>query len=243
MTNADAVLDAEYRALVRSLHKDTIDTIIAVESWWEPHCFRAVTLGAYAPDDQDPAELPAETVKLEDQWRNELVPKMSTLIYGHPDPDVRDAADFLVKRLWSMIMILHKYRKRRRQDEDENSVAVHLVHDGFERLRRAAYHAPFRIERPVPRFDGIRVGNFEPLPGKMLELIRQFQDAGVLEKDDENDILGSRIPQAVKRLSDIFFMSKEQRTALLQPFDVDDPAVAEPERGDPSRKFGFTFDD
>ncbi|MGW5142714.1 hypothetical protein ACWEPH_26955 [Nocardia beijingensis] len=242
MTNTDAVLDAEYRAFVRSLHKDTIDTIIAVESWWEPHCFRAVTMGAYAPDDEDGAEPKEETRKLEEQWRNDLLPKMLTLINGHPDPDVRDAADFLVKRLWSMILIFHQSRRERQQDEDEKGVAIHLVHDGFTRLRRAAYHAPFRVERPVPRFDGSRIGNSEPLPGKMLELIRQYQEAGVFEKDDESHILGSRIPEAVKRLSDILFMPEEQRLALLQRFNVDDPTTAQPEPEDAPRKFGFAFD-
>ena len=42
-----ATLDAEYRELVRFLHRETIEIIIAVESWWIPNIFRAaVSAGA-----------------------------------------------------------------------------------------------------------------------------------------------------------------------------------------------------
>ncbi|MGA6208040.1 hypothetical protein ACPESR_25135 [Nocardia testacea] len=240
MTNTDAVLSAEYRAFVRSLHKETIETVIAVESWWKLHAFRAAIRGGFDTGREDGPDSEAEADKLENQWRHEIRPPLMSLIYGHPDPDVRDAADFLDKRLLSIIIIITDPRAERRSREDENSVAIHLVHDGMQRLIRAAYHAPFRVERPEPRFEGHQIGNTEPLPGRMLELIRQLQDAGALEPDEDR-FLGSRIPEAVKRLSDIFFMPEDERVALFERFNVETPAASEPDLESLPQGFGFSF--
>ena len=236
MSDTDPVLDAEYRAFIRSLHKDTIDTILAAETWWTPGCFRIVCLGGYDPDDEG-SDAKAAAKAIEEQWRSVVHPRLMTLVHGHPDPDVRDAADFLVKRLWSMILLLHRNRGEK---EDEDTVAIHLVHDGFKRVHRAAYHAPFRISRPSPRYDGTSIGNTEPLPGRMLQAIRELQAAGALKEG--HPILGNGIPQAVERLSDILFMPEEGRAALFDRLNVEDPTMEEPEPNSDALKFGFSFD-
>lgn len=239
---SDSQLDIEYRAFVRSLHTDTINTVLAVESWWQPGCFRIAALGGYTEDGNTDSKDVAEAI--EQDWRQIIHPRLLTLVNGHPDPDVRFAADVLVKRLWSMILIVTSPRHGRGRDRDEeNSVAVHLVHDGFERLRRTTYHAPFRINRPSPTYTGVPVGNAEPLPGKMLETINALQAAGVLESDDDSAIIRTAIPNAVRRLSDILFMPEEERAAAFARSSVPDPASSpsQTENDEANRvKFGFS---
>ncbi|MFD6197210.1 hypothetical protein ACFWE3_10950 [Mycobacteriaceae bacterium NPDC060252] len=232
--DSDPQLDAEYRAFIRSMHNDTIATIVAVETWWKPDCFRIATLSGYVEDGQDSKDT---ADRIAEEWRRVIEPRLLTLIHGHPDPDVRFAADILDKRLWSAILILARPRSKPTYTEDENLVAVHLIHDGFARLRRAAYHAPWRANRPAPNYNGIPIGNAEPLPGKMLETIRALQEAGVLEKD--SGLMKIATSDAVRRLSDILFMPDEQRAALFKENEVQDP-IAEQPQPDKELKFGFT---
>ncbi len=221
--------------LIRSLHRETIETIVAVESWWTPACIRIVSLGDYEPDQDEGPDSKSAADAVEEQWRSVVHPRLLTLVHGHPDPDVRDAADFLAKRLWSMILLLDVGRRSR--SEDENTVAVHLVHDGFKRLHRAAYHAPFRISRPAPRYDGLQVGNTEPLPGRLLGMIQQLQSKGAL--GDGHPLRGRGIPEAVELLSDIFFMPEEDRNARLNGLNVEVPTTGESEAESDNLKFGF----
>lgn len=233
----DEQLDAEYRSLVSALHKDTVDTVVAVQQWWQPDCFRIVSLGGYTATGDDDE---AAAREIERDWRDRVHPRLLTLVYGHPDPDVRFAADILDKRLWSMIMILSRPRPDDYARDEENSVAIHLTHDGFTRLRRAIYHAPFRVHRPLPDFDGNSVGNTEPLPGRMLKTIKQLQEAGVLPS--ESPMPGGDISEAVRRLSDILFMPEDERAKLFAENDVEDPS-SDPETDTEEQevKFGFSF--
>lgn len=233
MTDTKLVLDAEYRELIRSLHSETIKTVAAVERWWMKECFLAIPFDE--TDDESAPDSDAPSVVAEDRWRNEVQPALSILVHGHPDPDVRTAADVLESRLG--VMTLYLDARRRNRSEDEVTVAVHLAHDGVSRLRRAAYRAPFRIERPEPTYEGISTGRAEPLPGKMLKMIQQLQDAGALTAGDP--IFGGGIPAAVKQLSDIFFMPENERDALLKGMDVEVPAADESGSERDAPGFGF----
>lgn len=233
MTSAE--LDAEYRAFVRSLHKDTIETVLESQHWWESDCFRIAALGGHSDEEKEMAEA------IELDWRARVHPGLMTLAHGHPDPDVRFAADMLDKRLWSIVMIVRRPHREEpdRKSDDENGVAVHLVHDGFTRLRRAAYYAPFRTARPVPDYDGVLVGNNEPLPGRMLGTVRRLQEAGVIAKDD--GIISRSIPDAVQKISDIMFMSKDERTSLFEDVDAQDPTTASDDEDGRTEEREFRF--
>jgi hypothetical protein len=50
---------------------------------------------------------------------------------------------------------------------------MQLIHDGFKSLRRAAYHAPFRIHRPEPTYEAVIIGNSEGLPGDILRRMKE----------------------------------------------------------------------
>lgn len=233
----DAQLDAEYRALIRSLHADTIKIVVAVQRWWEPDVNRMTVLGGYAGEDEERL-----AKALEHKWRTKVHPRLMTLAQGHPDPDVRFAADILDKRLWSAVLLLGESRRDdgiEPPDYDVTSVTVHLIYDGFARLKKATYHAPFRVHRPIPDFDGYSVGNHEPLPGRMLDAIRELQKAGVLEKG--SGLRDFSMADAVRRLSDIMFMSDEDRTKLFADADVEDPTMSDPVDAAGGFDFGFAF--
>lgn len=201
MENSADQLDVEYRAFVRLLHKDAVHAVINAHQWWRGDVSRIVMLGGYDDSGGQDSEEVAKALEL--RWRNEVLPQLEALAHGHPDPDVRLAADVLVKRVWSIILILIHPRTDEGMESSEKSVAVHLVHDGFTRLHKAVYHAPFRVDRPSPIYEGTPVSTYEPLPGEMLKQIKKLQDEGLVAPD--NDILRGWIPEGVKKLSDLFF--------------------------------------
>jgi hypothetical protein len=59
----------------------------------------------------------------------------------------------------------------RRKDGKEATTAIQLAHKGLTQLRRAAYHAPFRLDRPEPEYDGI--GVVERLPSQLTDVPTQ----------------------------------------------------------------------
>ena len=170
----DPVLDSEYRQLVRSLHKDTIATVSLVDDWWNHQVFMAAIQGMNNGAEKETVD------RLDRQWRDEIRPALLMLINGHPDPNVRESADFFNTRLIGAMLLVH----RRPDDEahpDEtpaerrevDGLTIQLMHDGLARLRRAAYHAPFRVHRPEPDWEGIPIGNSEGLPDDILKRIKE----------------------------------------------------------------------
>lgn len=169
-----AVLDAVYREFVRSLHKDTIAAVSRVDDWWNHQCFRVVISGMSGGADE------ADVNRIDREWRAEIIPTLLPLINGHPDPAVRDAADYLNTRLVSVMLIAHRRPDDpRHPDDDEiqtpevDRFTVHLIHDGLTRLRRAAYHAPFRVHRPEADWDGVPIGNSEGMPHDILARMKE----------------------------------------------------------------------
>jgi hypothetical protein len=172
-----AVLDAEYREFVRSLHKDTIAVIVAFESWWTgaqvktPGCFTPAVL-AGAGHELRARDQRAAAVA-EEEWRRTIHPKLSMLINGHPDPDVREAADVLDKRSFEPIVMFDRPPAENKSQSEENKLAIRLIHDALTKLRLAAYHAPFRVHRPEPDWNGVPTGNEEGLPHDILKRIKE----------------------------------------------------------------------
>lgn len=232
----DPQLDAEYRSFVKSLHGQSVAAILELERWWRPETYRMVALGGYEGEGQDSKEVAAA---LEKHWRQVVEPSLQFLVFGHPDPDVRFAADVLVQRTWSVIMIMTSPRGKGPMGADEMSVAVHLFHDGVARLRRAVYRAPFRVDRPQPDFEGHVVGNREPLPGRFLEVIRELQASGGVTVDEQAG--GDGLAEAVRQLSAVFFLPPEQRAALFENNQVADPAAAASDADAEDGEFRFGF--
>lgn len=232
----DGQLDSEYRAFVRSLHGQAMTAIVELERWWRPDAYRIVALGGYEGEGRDSQEVAAA---LEKHWRQVVEPSLQFLVFGHPDPDVRLTADVLVQRTWSVIMIMTGARGAGPMGGDEMSVAIHLFHDGVARLRRAVYHAPFRVERPEPQFEGHVVGNREPLPERFLEMIRELQQSGAIEIDESAGAAG--LADAVRQLSSVFFLPAEERAAMFAENQVEDPAAEQSDADAEDGEFRFGF--
>ena len=232
----DPQLDAEYRSFVKSLHGQSVAAILELERWWKPDTYRIVALGGYEGEGRDSNEVAAA---LEKHWRQVVEPSLQFLVFGHPDPDVRFAADVLVQRTWSVIMIMTAPRGKGPMGADEMSVAVHLFHDGLARLRRAVYHAPFKTERPEPDFEGHVVGNREPLPERFLEIIRELQTSGGVTVDEKAG--GDGLADAVRQLSAVFFLPPEQRAAMFAENKLDDPAAGTVDADAEDGEFRFGF--
>lgn len=163
------VLNAEYRAFIKALHPATVDTLLAVEAFWTQKLFPSV-VAVSARDasevDRGPDPLERPEAELDAEWRREIRSKLLNLVHGHPDPDVREAADFLSSRLYGAIFYMAPERAAREGGE-ESRIAVRRVHDGITNLARAIYHAPFRVERPTPTYEGLPIGNSEPMPSRV----------------------------------------------------------------------------
>lgn len=157
------VLDAEYRAFVKALHPSTVQAVVQIEVWWHQKLFPSV-MAIISGSFDDPLQRPEE--ELDTEFRHEIGPVVIGLVNGHPDPAVREAADYLQSRIFGALFYMNPKRAER-QDGQEALIAVRRVHDGLSALRKAVYHAPFRINRPAdPTWDGVPVGNSEPLPSR-----------------------------------------------------------------------------
>jgi hypothetical protein len=163
------LLNAEYREFIRSLHKDTVAVVTWVDLWWHRELFMQTIRGMDGPVAED------DFKRLFEQWHKEIRPAMMTLINGHPDPDVREAADILDKRLTGAFVIMDRPSDSPMRDEEVEGFSIQLIHDGVTRLRRAVYHAPFRVTRPDPDWDGVPTGNKEGMPG---DILKRIEDVG-----------------------------------------------------------------
>lgn len=178
-----ATLDAEYRDLVRSLHRETIDIVVEFQEWWQGVRIEddgtvvrgAFTVAVFAMSRESTEDLSEQGQHAanvaERRWRDTIHPRLSILINGHPDPEVREAADVLDKRSFEPMIMMHGTPK----GDEVNGLAIQLIHDGLTRLRRAAYHAPYRVHRPEPDWDGVPTGNAEGLPG---DILKRMQERG-----------------------------------------------------------------
>lgn len=169
---SENILDVEYRALVRQLLEQTIMIVAEVDRYWMRDLFREVSHYTSGVFDREYTEEERKTswdrcMEIQTHFQNEVEPQLNILAYGHPDPDVRRAADVLGGRMQGVIFY-YDARHARRQDGDGATTAIQLAHAGLKELRRAAYHAPFRVERPAPEYDGSRI--VEPLASHLTDI-------------------------------------------------------------------------
>lgn len=179
MTEEDSklagTLDAEYRRLVQSLHTETIAAVALIDDWWSYQARMQTIFG------MNGGAKPDTVKKLDKQWRGKIRKALRQLIIGHPDPNVRDAADYFDARLVGAMVLVHRkpddpempVKEGDPDKEQVDTFTMQLVDQGLIELRRAAYHAPFRVHRPDPDWDGIPIGNSEGMPKDILKLIEE----------------------------------------------------------------------
>lgn len=151
------VLAAEYRAFIKTLHPAAIQALVAVEGFWANRVYPFIPR-----EDEDPLTNPEVTERIL-QFEREVKPQLMTLVCGHPDPDVRDASETLLRRMNAAIYYLDPDNLKLVADSKLEKVIADMV-DSLQDLRRTLYHAPFRIERPEPRFNGDLIEDSAMLP-------------------------------------------------------------------------------
>jgi hypothetical protein len=162
-------LDAEYRSFVRALHPATVDGLVAVERFWHH------TVKPFFP--QDGEEPPTRDQYLDrfEGLRDIVDPSFLPLVHGHPDPEVRDWADLVYRRLTLAVQYLAPDLVGQ-EDGKVAATAMEQMDKGLVALRGAIYHAPFRSERPKPRYTGELIGIGDPLPSTVLRARRAKAD-------------------------------------------------------------------
>ncbi|MCZ0732209.1 hypothetical protein [Mycolicibacterium iranicum] len=168
MSEDSDVLDSEYRELVRQLHPQTISVVVDVNIWWMQVLFREVSMftASVFDSDFDDEKVRERANELQHELQNDVERKLNTLAFGHPDPDVRRAAQAMTDHLFGVIFYYDGMHAKRK-DGREATTAIRQAHSGMVELRRAAYHAPFRTSRPTPDYDG--VGERQPLPSSITQ--------------------------------------------------------------------------
>ncbi|MEN4399380.1 hypothetical protein ACNQR7_26990 [Mycolicibacterium senegalense] len=166
------VLDAEYRAFVRQLHEQTIAIVSEVDRYWHRELFVEVALftsGVFDReyDEAEQKEIRDRATELQNKLQNEILPQLNILAFGHPDPDLRRAANVMGGRMQNVVFY-HDAIRAKRKDGKHATTAIQLAHKGITELRKLAYHAPFRVNRPEPEYDGI--GVVEPLPSQLTDV-------------------------------------------------------------------------
>lgn len=139
------VLAAEYRAFVRALHPASIKVLVAIDVFWLDQVYPLIR-----PETDKEAPARPVTNELYGEFARIARPELLTLATGHPDPDVRAAAEALMIAL-ERVVVSHIGD---RPSDPEGTALIVAVLDYLRALRRAVYRAPFRIERPTPVFDG-----------------------------------------------------------------------------------------
>jgi hypothetical protein len=147
-----ATLDAEYREFVRSLHSETIAIIVEFEDWWQgvhgdtAGCFTATVLKGAGEELSANDERAAAVA--EERWRDKIHPRLSILINGHPDPDVREAPTCSTNAVSiqssCFIALACPVRRARRKTRFQSSLFTTGSPICAERPTRAVPRAPSR---------------------------------------------------------------------------------------------------
>lgn len=141
---------AERRAFVRDLHAETVDLVVDLALFVRSLAARVVT----SPN--SPAEAKAARDQVEQRWEGDLMRRVRRAEFGHPDPDVREAAEQLFDDMWPFIVAAGHCVDDRfagKREPGEGARAWDTVRDSLAELRRAVYAAPHR-DVPAIRYDG-----------------------------------------------------------------------------------------
>lgn len=133
----------EGRSFVRSLHAETVDVVADIDLF-----VRSIRAAAVAGSDTE-AERAAVKAKVDEKWEGDLLRRVWRLRFGHPDPDVRVAAEQVEDAAWPYIAAAgHAYEEpanslfRFRVSEREK--AVETMNRAMVEFRRSVHAAPTR---------------------------------------------------------------------------------------------------
>lgn len=139
----------ERRAFVRELHADTVDLVVDLDLF--VRSLRAtVLIGTKSEDEGNHTrEL------IESQWEGNLLRRVRRARFGHPDPDVRRAAENMDDVMWPFIVMADSPQQEEgpfppTKTEEQRRTAKDEIEAALVELRRSVYAAP---HRDVPEID------------------------------------------------------------------------------------------
>lgn len=143
----------ERREFVRQQHSQTVDLVVDVDLF--VRSIRSDAIGG--ADDED-----ATRALIEERWEGDLLRRVRHARFGHPDPDVRRAAEVIEDEMWPFItMAKHAYVEGDsapwNYDYDKRRPIAKAMEAALAELRRSVYAAP---HRDLPRnvdYDGAEI--------------------------------------------------------------------------------------
>jgi hypothetical protein len=137
----------ELRQFVRELHPSTVDTVADLDLF-----VRELRSPALGPADDK--EIASVRKRIRKGWEGDLLPRMRRLRYGHPDPDVRRAAEVMEDEMWPLMSMAktpeegHPNWPSKPPTQERRGEVLNAAEAALAQLRLAVYNAP---RRDVPR--------------------------------------------------------------------------------------------
>lgn len=139
----------ERRAFVRELHSDTVDLVVDLDLFVRSLRAAALT-GTISEEERDRIK-----ELIESHWEGNLLRRVRRARFGHPDPDVRRAAEQMDDVMWPFIVTARSPEREEgpfppTKTEDERRSAKDEVEAALVEVRRSVYAAP---HRDVPKIN------------------------------------------------------------------------------------------
>lgn len=139
----------ERRAFVRELHSDTVNLVVDLDLFVRSLRSAALT-GTTSAKERDRIKSLVEST-----WEGDLLRRVRRARFGHPDPDVRRAAEQMDDVMWPFIVMAGSPDHEEgpfppTKTEAERVSAKEAVEAALVEIRRAVYAAP---HRDVPAID------------------------------------------------------------------------------------------
>ena len=138
----------ELRQFVRDLHLDTVDTVADLDLLMR-EIGSATLVGPKHKGGREEMKAIVDT-----RWEQDLLRRMRRLRFGHPDPDVRAAAEIMEDEMWPFVTLAQTDDDQpvdgplKPPSRDERSQAYGAARNAMATFRLAVYTAP---RRDVPR--------------------------------------------------------------------------------------------
>lgn len=146
------VVRAELRQFVRDQHGETVSTVADLDLFMR-QIRAAVVVG------RESFMVGGLTAReaIEQHWEGDLLRRLRILKFGHPDPDVRAAADRMEDAMWPYLTMAESPRERpgaRSLPEESRTNALEYASEAMRLLRSAVWSAPRRNVPASARYDG-----------------------------------------------------------------------------------------
>lgn len=141
----------ERRAWVRTLHPETVGVVVDMDLF--NRSLRAAVV-AGADTEKESGQVRST---IDDRWEGDLLKRLRALYFGHPDPDVRRAAEMVEDAAWPyMTAARHAYEEDGpfRFDPDKRKPILDTMNAAMVEFRRAVYAAPIRKLPKVEEYSG-----------------------------------------------------------------------------------------